>query len=340
MPITDQVITKSYALYNGDAMSVLPEIKDGSVHLSIYSPPFQGLYVYSSDYRDLSNCLNSEEFFAQYQFIVEELARVTMPGRFTLVHCCDIPTGNTGLDHLIDFPGEVIRLHQRLGWQFTARYCVWKDALLVRNRTMTKSLMHKTLVEDSTRTSIANCDQLLAFRRSGTNPVPVAHPQGLDYYAGSQHIPHDVLQYRHWTGNQLENKYSHWIFQQYASSFWTDVRIDRVLPYREAKGEDDLKHCHPLQLDVIERGVIMYSNPGETVLSPFAGVGSEVYGAVILGRRAIGVELHKSYFAQAVRNVAHAATHTVSEQQDLFTRPQEDVALLSPFTTIAETISS
>ena len=304
MAVSDQVVTDKYALYCGDCMEVMPSLKEASIHLSVYSPPFGGLYHYSSDERDLSNALNREEFFEHYEFIVREVHRVTLPGRMSAVHCTDIPTGNTGLDHLWDLPGEIIRLHERCGFQYVARYHVWKEPLTVRNRTMTKSLSHKMLTVDSTRCSIANADYLLLFRRSGNNLVPVVHPSGLTVYAGARQMPTENMEYKNWEGSQLENKYSHWIWQRYASAFWDDVRLDRVLPHRSAREEDDERHVHPLQLDVIDRCLVLWSNPGETILTPFMGVGSEVYGAVSAGRRAIGIELKASYYHQAVLNVA------------------------------------
>lgn len=310
MAIAEQKVTNQYAIYLGDAMEVLPQLGDGSVDLSIYSPPFGGLYQYSSSERDLSNCLNRQEFFDHYEFVVKEMFRLTKPGRMTAVHCMDIPSGNSGLDHLYDFPGDLIRMHERLGFEFVARYHVWKEPLTVRNRTMTKSLSHKMLTEDSTRCSIANADQLLIFRRKGKNVVPVKHPNGLVEYAGSRQIPNELTPYRNWRGSQLENKYSHWIWRQYASAFWDDVRIDRVLPYRAAKDFEDEKHCHPLQLDVIDRCLMLWSNPNEIVLSPFMGIGSEIYGAVRTGRRAIGIELKPSYYQQAVRNIEQATKET------------------------------
>jgi len=304
-----QIITDRYALYLGDCMTILPQLPEGSIHLSMYSPPFGGmLYQYSSDPADLSNAIDYQEFFDHYRFVVQEIYRVTMPGRMTAVHCMDIPTGNTGLDALKDFPGDVIRLHEQEGWRYVARYHVWKEPLTVRNRTMTKSLHHATLVADSTRCSIANADYLLVFRHSGSNTIPVVHPLGLTHYAGARRLPVDLLQYRGWTGSQLENRYSHWIWQRYASAFWDDVRLDRVLPFKQAKDEQDERHVHPLQLDVIERALILWSNPGETILTPFMGVGSEVYVAVELERKAIGIELKPSYYRQAVRNLERVKT--------------------------------
>jgi hypothetical protein len=318
MAVADQVLADKYAIYNGDCIEVMKSLPDGCVHLSIYSPPFGGLYHYSSSERDLSNCNDYTQFFEHYAFVVRELCRLTMPGRMTAVHCMDVPSGNSGCDHLIDFPGDIIRLHEREGWHYIARYAIWKEPLAVRNRTLAKNLAHKTIVDDSSRCSVASADWLVVFRRKGDNPVPIAHPTGLHEYAGERRPPNDLLQYRGWTGKQTENRWSHWIWRQYASAFWDDIRLGRVLPFREARDEDDEKHVHPLQLDVIERVLTLWSNPGETVLTPFMGVGSEVYGAVCAGRRGIGAELKASYYRQAVRNVAAAAEgKRDTEQGDL-----------------------
>lgn len=309
MAAIDQVVTEKYAAFNADCMAIMPELPAESVGLSIYSPPFQGLgYVYSSDERDVSNNFDKDEFFENYAFIVDAIHRVTMPGRLSVVHCMDLPTGNTGLDHVTDFPGDIIRLHEERGWHFTMRRHIWKEPLTVRNRTMTKALSHKALTQDSTKLSIAHADQLLFFRRSGDNAIPVAHPHGLLNYAGETKMPAEILRYRNWQGSQLENKFSQWIWRRYASSIWDDVRIDRVLPFRPARDEEDERHVHPLQLDVVERAVILGSNPGESVLTPFMGVGSEVYGAVVNGRRGIGIELKSSYYRQAIKNLEDAAS--------------------------------
>lgn len=307
MAITNQVITDKYAIYNGDCMEVLPGIRDGSIHLSVYSPPFAGLYQYSSSERDFSNNRGYEEFFTHYEFLVKELFRVTMPGRMTCVHCMDVPASNTGRgDSLIDFPGDIIRLHEKLGFYYVARYHVWKEPLAVRNRTMTKALAHKTIVDDSSKCTVASADYLLVFRKKGDNPIPIAHPTGLHKYAGERKIPEELYQYKGWEGKQTENRFSHWIWRQYASAFWDDVRLDRVLPYKPARDKEDEKHVHPLQLDVIERAVTLWSNHMETVLTPFMGVGSEVFASVINGRRGIGVELKPSYYHQAVKNMEEA----------------------------------
>ena len=299
--ILDQEITERYAIYNGDCLEVMPDLPDDSIHLSVYSPPFAGLYQYTSNERDLSTCINPEQFFEHYEYVVREIRRLTMPGRITAVHVADVPTGNSGGDALTDFPGDVIRLHQRLGFDYIARYHVWKEPLGVRNRTMRKDLAHKTLIDDSTRCSVASADYLLAFRRKGDNPEPVRHPVGLTEYAGERLPPADVLRYRGWTGNQRENRYSQWVWRQYASAFWDDVRIGRVLPFKQARDEEDEKHVHPLQLDVIDRCVTLWSNPDDRVLTPFMGVGSEVYGAVGAGRFGVGIELKASYYRQALK---------------------------------------
>ena len=319
MAVSEQVITDQYALYEGDCCEVMPTLPEGSIHLSIYSPPFAGLYQYSSSERDLSNSRSYDEFFEHYAFVVRELARLTMRGRMTAVHCMDVPSGNSGRDHLMDFPGDIIRLHEREGWYYIARYAVWKEPLTVRNRTMTKSLAHKTIVDDSSRCSCASADYLLVFRRHGENPVPIAHPMGLSEYAGARQMPAELQRYRNWSGKQTENRYSHWIWRQYASAFWDDVRLDRVLPYREARDSDDERHIHPLQLDVIDRALVLWSNPGETILTPFMGVGSEAYAAVCAGRHAIGIELKASYYRQSVKNVARALEEHETQGELLFT---------------------
>lgn len=321
MAVADQHITDRYALYNGDCIEVMRTLPSERMHFSIYSPPFAGLYHYSSSERDLSNCDSYEQFFEHYGYVVEELTRLTMPGRMTAVHCTDVPTGNSGSDALMDFPGDIIRLHEKYGWRYTARYSVWKEPLGVRNRTLAKGLAHRTIVEDSSRCSVASADYLLLFRRKGENPVPIAHPTGLTEYAGSRQMPSDLVRYKGHQGKQTENRYSHWIWRQYASAFWDDVRLDRVLPFRPAKDDQDEKHVHPLQLDVIDRALVLWSNPGEKVLTPFMGIGSEVYGAVAAGRFGIGVELKPSYYRQAIKNLETIGLRSEQEILSLEAEP-------------------
>jgi DNA modification methylase len=317
MAINDQTITDKYAIYNSDCIEVLQSMPADKIHLSIYSPPFGGLYHYSSNERDLSNAHDYSDFFNHYRFVVKELNRVTLPGRITAVHCTDIPSSNTGNDYLTDFPGDIIKLHIGEGWHFIARHTIWKEPLWVRNRTMTKNLSHMTTVEDAAYAGVASADQLLIFRKRGANKIPIAHPTGFEYYAGECPVPPEYAEFKNWTGDQKQNKWSHMIWRRYASSVWDDIRMDRVLPYRDCKDPDDEKHVHPLQLDIIDRCVMLRSNPDENVFTPFMGVGSEVYGAVIAGRKGIGVELKNSYYRQAVKNLELAGqdnTYRATEQ--------------------------
>lgn len=317
MAIADQLIKDRFAIYNGDCIEVMEKIPDSSVHLTIYSPPFGGLYCYSSDDRDLSNCDDYDGFFTHYGFVVEQIKRLTKPGRMTAVHCTDVPTGNSGGDALVDFSGDIIRLHQKYGWKYVARYAVWKEPLGVRNRTMRKDLAHKTIVDDSSKCAAANADYLLVFRNTGENKEPIAHPQGLTEYAGERKPPVDVLKYRGWTGDQIENRYSQWVWRQYASAFWDDIRLNRVLPFKQSRDEEDEKHVHPLQLDVIDRIITLWSNQNDVVLTPFMGVGSEIYSALLNKRRGIGIELKPSYYRQAVLNIESAMTGIKTEVQEL-----------------------
>ena len=319
MSVIDQEITEDYAIYNGDCCETIQSLPDDSIHLSVYSPPFCGLYQYSSSERDMSNCRTYGEFFEHYSFLIEQIERVTLPGRVTAVHCMDVPEGEGFQRRLIDFPGDIIELHEKLGFRHIARHCVWKEPLGVRLRTMAKGLAHKQIVDDSALCDVASADYLLLFRKRGDNPIPIAHPTGLHSYCGAREVPEELHKFRGYKGKQTANRYSHWVWRQYASAFWDDVRIDRVLPYKESREPDDEKHCHPLQLDVIERCVVLRSNPGETVLTPFMGVGSEVYGAVINGRRGVGTELKASYYKQAVKNLRSAVEQREKGiERDLF----------------------
>lgn len=317
MAVKDQLITDRYALYNGDCIETMRSLPDKCVDLSVYSPPFCGLYNYSSNEKDLSNCRDYQEFFIHYGFVIANIARLTKPGRITAVHCMDVPgkgNGDTAKmgcgcnvgTGLIDFPGDIIRAHEKHGFVFAGRRAIWKEPLGVRNRTMAKGLAHKQIVDDSTLCDVASADYLLMFRKAGQNEKPVAHPTGLHTYAGAKIMPEELHRFKGYAGKQTENRYSHWIWRQYASSVWDDIRIERVLPYKESRDPEDERHVHPLQLDVIERACVLWSNLGEVVLTPFMGVGSECYGAVLNGRKAIGIELKSSYYSQAVKNMLSA----------------------------------
>lgn len=303
MAVINQQITDRHAIYNGDCVEVMESLPDNCVDLTVYSPPFAGLYQYSSDPRDMSNSIDKDEFFDHYGYCIAQIARLTKPGRISAVHCMDIPLSNAGCDAMYDLPGKIIAAHEKNGFVYGGRRVIWKEPLMVRNRTMMKSLHHKTFCEDSTKCSIANADYLLMFRRKGDNAVPVLHETGVQSYSGASMMPGEVLHDKGRKGDQKLNTFSQWIWRQYASSVWDDIRIDRVLPFRPGKELEDEKHVHPLQLDVIERACVMWSNPGETVLTPFMGVGSEVYGAVINGRRGVGIELKESYYNQACLNL-------------------------------------
>ena len=316
MAVANQLITEDYAIYNGDCVEVCRGLPDDSVGLVVYSPPFGGLYTYSSDARDMSNAIDKDEFFVHYGFLIDELARVTQPGRINAVHCMDIPLSNAGCDAMYDLPGRIIAEHESRGFAYGGRRVIWKEPLMVRNRTMMKSLHHKTLCEDSTRNSIANCDYLLMFRRKGENAIPVTHSNGLMSYAGEDQPPGEVMHHRGYEGDQKLNTYSQYIWRQYASSVWMDIRIDHVL--KPWKDEEDEKHVHPLQLDVIERAVVMWSNPGEVVFTPFMGVGSEVYQSVKMGRKGVGAELKEGYYSQSVKNLASIKHEKQETEQLLF----------------------
>lgn len=323
--IKDQKITDDYAIYLSDCMYVLPTLGDTSIDLSVYSPPFAGLFNYSSSDNDFSNCETREQFLTQYEFLIKEIGRVTKPGRITAVHCTDIHNKDGSM---WDFPHEIIKLHEESGFKYRNRITVWKEPLKVRMRTMVRSLMHKLIVEDSTECFTAMPDYILIFKKNGENQVPVTHEFGLQYYAGANlMLPEMEEKYGNLDGLRIKyagwkdpktNKLSHIIWQRYASSVWDDIRIDNVLQYKESKDEDDEKHVHPLQLDVIDRIVELYSNPGEIVLTPFMGVGSEVYGPVSYGRKAIGIELKESYFKQAIKNLEGVKSRFVDTQNKLF----------------------
>jgi DNA modification methylase len=322
----NQIHTENYSIYNSDNMLIMPSLKTESIDLSIYSPPFStksgpALYNYSSSPNDLSNCENGEIFLQQYEYIVEQISRLTKPGRISAVHCTDI---HDNACYLWDFPHEIIKLHEKYGFEFRNRITIWKEPLKVRMRLMVQSLMHKFIMEDSTKCFTAMPDYILIFTKKGENKVPVTHPFGINEYAGETPILPNMV--RAWNNANESNlnadqlwehlksineddkvtKLNHYIWQRYASSVWDDIRIDNVLPFQDSKEEDDEKHVHCLQLDVIDRLVELYSNPGEVVLTPFMGVGSEVFSPVSMGRKAVGIELKESYFKQAILNLKQA----------------------------------
>jgi DNA modification methylase len=333
--VKDQLVTENYAIYNGDCMDVIPTLESESIDLAIYSPPFANLYTYSSSERDMSNVSSHSEFITQYEFLVKEMSRVTKKGRINAIHVTDICDVSGTLS---DFPNKIIQLHLDNGFEFKNKITVWKEPLKVRIRTMVQSLMHKFIVEDSTKCFTANPDYILIFKKKGENEVPVTHPFGLTHYAGEIPIlPNMLRAYNNANGTKFSSdemweylqqtkendkisKLNHYIWQRYASSVWDDVREGNVMPYHDAKEDDDEKHVTPTQLDVLDRLVDLYSNPNEVVLSPFMGVGSDVYSPVSMGRKAIGIELKDSYYKQAILNLRETDKRFIknAKQESLF----------------------
>lgn len=289
--VINQVITEKYALYNGDSTEVLTNFPDESVHLSVYSVPFQSLYCYSNSERDLGNCKTTEEFYDHLGFIVAELYRTTKQGRISACHCMNIPAmkERDGYIGLKDFRGDLIRLFQKYGFIFHSEHCIWKDPLIEAVRTKALGLMHKQLCKDSSMSRAGIPDYLLAFRKPGGNEEFVGHIDGLTEFYGEDEPRIGVLSHERW--------------RRYASPVWMDCRMTNTLQYMSARESEDEKHIAPLTLDVSRRAIQLWSNPGDTVLTPFMGIGSEVYSAVELGRKGIGIELKTSYFNQAVKNI-------------------------------------
>ena len=320
MPVIDQKITDDYAIYHADNMEVLPSLADESIDISVYSPPFPELYQYSDNPRDVSNCVSYEETIEHYRYVVREMARLTKAGRLSCVHCTDL---KRGVLYQYDFPGDVIRLHEEAGMRYFCRICVWKDPWEFARRTRMRTLQHRQVVEDSGRSRVAPADHVVVFLKPGDNRVPIAHAGGFRRYAGATPIPSRLHPYLHYTGDQRKNLLSHWIYRQYASPVWMDVRRGRIMPFDEERESPEERHCCPLQLDVIERCLALWSNPGETMLTPFMGVGSEVFQAVRMGRKAIGMELKPTYYRQAVENVPKAY-HPEDDELPLSYGPEDD----------------
>lgn len=298
----DQVVTDDYAIYQGDSCEVIRAIPGDSIHFGIHSPPFEGLYKFSNFDRDISNNEGSA-FWEHYAFLISEILRVTMPGRLHSVHVMQLPMskirhGNIGMR---DFRGEVIRAYEDAGWIFHSEVCIWKDPVVAQQRTKSIRLLHKQIVKDSTISGQGLADYVVTFRKPGENPEPVSGC--FDEWRGEGDGP-DKAKFT--TPTDGRNWYSIEVWQRYASPVWTDINQSRTLQYRGGRDPKDEQHISPLQLDVIERCIDLWSNPGDTVLTPFLGIGSEVFCAVQMGRNGIGIELKPSYFAQAKRNLAEA----------------------------------
>jgi DNA modification methylase len=297
----DQVITKDFAIYQGDSCEIIRAIPGDSIHFGIHSPPFEGLYKFSNYDRDISNN-DGPSFWEHYSFLIQELLRVTMPGRIHAVHVMQLPTSKIRHGHIgmRDFRGEVIRAYEDAGWIFHSEVCIWKDPVVAQQRTKSIRLLHKQIVKDSTISGQGLADYIVTFRKPGENPEPVAGC--FDRYCGPKENEPDRTKYT--SPMDGRNWYSIEVWQRYASPVWMDINQTRTLQYRGGRDEKDEQHISPLQLDVIERCIDLWSNPGDVVLTPFLGIGSEVYAAVEMGRKGIGCELKPSYFAQAVKNLA------------------------------------
>ena len=275
MAVVAQKITDQFAAYQGDCCEVIPDLPDESVGLSIFSPPFSDLYCYSDSPKDMGNSRSYSQFFEHFTFLATELHRVTMPGRIVAVHCMDLPIHKRdgGDIAMRDFPGDLIQAFQDAGFLYHCRICIWKDPLLAAVRTKAIGLAHKQIVKDSSVCRVGIADSLLVFRKKGENPKPIKHPSGLKTYYGATSMPKELDRFDGWEEPKT-NKRSHWIWQQYASPVWTDIRQTRVLPYRDGREDDDMKHICPLQRDVVSRCLVLWSAKGDNVLSPFMGIGT------------------------------------------------------------------
>ncbi len=305
----------NYVLYCGDCVEGLKTLESEKIGFVLFSPPFVNLYTFSDDPADFGNS-NYGDFFQQFRFLSNELFRVMMPGRIVAIHCVDLPTFKRNGEEigLEDFSGDIVRLFKKTGFIYHSRHCIWKDPLVAATRTKAIGLAHKQIVKDSAMCRMGIPDYILAFRKPGENPEPICHPNGLTEYPGSKSIPKDLDSWSGWDGEQRENKRSQWIWQQIASPVWMDVRQTKVLPFRQGKEPDDLKHISPFQLDVVERCIILWSNPGDIVLDPFGGIGTTACIAVKMERKAISFELKESYWRQSCRNIKAA----VQNKESLF----------------------
>lgn len=294
MKVIDQYQGKNFALYNGDCVEVAKGLPDNSIHYSIFSPPFASLYTYSNSERDMGNCKSDEEFYENFGFLIKELYRLTMSGRLVSFHCMDIPAmkERDGYIGLKDFPGDLIRLFQSAGFIYHSRVAIWKDPLIEATRTKALGLMHKQLCKDSAMCRNGLPDYLITMRKPGDNLEPIAHHDGLKSFIGED--------------EPKEGNLSHQVWRRYASPVWMDINQSNTLQKESAREEKDERHICPLQLDVIARGIELYSNSNDIVFSPFAGIGSEIYQAIKMGRRGIGIELKESYYEQAVKNCIRA----------------------------------
>lgn len=312
--IIDQEVTEDYAIYHADCVEGMKGLPDDSVHYSIYSPPFASLFTYSNSDRDMGNSASRTEFNDHYRFLIKEHFRTHMPGRIISVHCMNLPTTkqNDGFIGLTDFRGEIIRMFLEEGFIYHSEVVIWKDPVVAMQRTKAVGLLHKTIEKDSSMSRMGIPDTLLMFRKPGDNPEPVSGRLKIEEYAGEDkpNVAHDAY------NGEVERWNSINIWQRYASPVWMDINQSNTLQFRNARDEDDEKHICPLQLDVISRCLQLWSNPGDTILSPFGGIGSEGYMAVKMHRKPILFELKDSYFAMQKKNMHQAIVER--DTPDLF----------------------
>ncbi len=294
MKVLNQTVSEEYAIYNGDSCEVIKGIQDETIHYSIFSPPFESLYTYSNSERDMGNSKDSKEFKTHFEFLIKDLFRVTMPGRNISIHCMNLPTSKTrdGFIGIRDFRGEIIRSFESAGFIYHSEVCIWKNPVVAMQRTKALGLLHKQVVKDSCMSRQGIPDYLVTMRKPGNNPEPV-HGE-LDYFVGDK------------TTFSKTGRLSIDIWQRYASPVWMDINPSNTLQHKSAREENDERHICPLQLDVIERGIQLWSNYGDTVLSPFMGIGSEGYVSIKTGRKFVGIELKETYFKQAQENIKAA----------------------------------
>lgn len=306
---------QNWTMYEGDCVEITKNMDANSIDFSIFSPPFASLFSYSDSERDMGNSRNDREFFEHLNFLIPQLYRVMVPGRLMAIHCMNLPCTISSHGHIgiRDFRGDIIRAFQAHNFIFHSEVCIWKDPLLQAVRTKMLPLAHKQICKDSTRCGQGFADYLVIMRKPGENPVPVSRRRGFEHYVGEKPEPRDCK-----TNNPRTNKYSHKIWQRYASPVWFDIRQTNTLNVVVARTDKDEKHVCPLQLDVIERAVELWTNPGELVFSPFAGIGSEGYVAIKTGRKFVGIELKSAYFDTATNNLK--GVESWGQQRSLFAK--------------------
>ena len=291
MKVINQKISEFYSMYQGDSVEVLKGIPSNSIHYSIFSPPFASLYTYSNSDRDMGNCKSDEEFQEHFKYLVDELFRVMMPGRLLSFHCMNLPTSkqNDGVIGIKDFRGQLIKIFQDAGFIYHSEVCIWKDPVVAMQRTKALGLLWKQLKKDSSMSRQGIPDFIVTMRKPGENPERVTHTD--------KSFPVNV-------------------WQKYASPVWMDIKQSDTLQRKSARADKDERHICPLQLEVIKRCIELWTNPGDIVLDPFAGIGSTPYVALRMDRRGLGIELKDTYYEQAVNNCEVALTEPIIDDLD------------------------